>query len=115
MADRVRIYGTGWAAPASSPCGPASTWRRQMALKTILTVCALTVVFCLAMGVVADAAHAQDSGDAKSSDKKVAQKKGVKNSLATSGPKDDSKGPNKAQVTVGIGSCVVAFIVFKWL
>lgn len=87
-----------------------------MVVKSLLAIALICVALCICMAGFTDIAHAQDSSDAKSSDKKVSQKRGVSGSLA--GPKEDDgepAGPNSVQVALGVGSCVVAFIVFKWL
>ena len=88
------------------------------AKKKILILCAAVVVCCFAIGMLPDEAHAQsDSDSAKAIDKDRATKKGVRNSLAN-GKKDDEDagpGPTKLQMGVGLGSCAVAFIVWKWL
>ena len=69
-----------------------------MAAKRILVLCAAVVVCCFTIGMLADEAHAQsDSDSAKAIDK------------------DAGPGPTKLQMAVGIGSCVVAFVVMKWL
>lgn len=87
-----------------------------MVVKSLLVLALICIALCICLAGFTEVAHAQDSDGAKSSDKKVSQKRGVSGSLA--GPEEDegeAKGPNSAQVVVGIGSCVVAFIVFKWL
>lgn len=90
-----------------------------MTAKTMLVLCAAVVVCCFCIGMIGNEAYAQaDSSSSKAIDKDLATKKGVSNSLA-SGKKDKDKdgaaGPSKVQMGVGIGSCVVAFVVMKYL
>lgn len=86
-----------------------------MTAKTMLVLCAAVVFCCISIGMMANEAYAQ-GGSSKSIDKELSQRRGVSGSLA-SGKKDkgDSRNPTPLQMGVGIGSCVVAFVVLKYL
>ncbi len=87
-----------------------------MILKRLAAICAICVIIALSLTLFAAIAEAQDSKAAKSSDKTVAQKRGVSQSLAsTDDDDDDGIGPNKLQMGVGIGSCFVMYGVMKYL
>ena len=89
-----------------------------MSVKRFFALCALCVIFCFTFGLVSDLAYAQtDSDSAKAIDKDRATKKGIRNSLASGNDDDeeDDRTPTKPQMALGIGSVIVAYIVFKWL
>lgn len=91
-----------------------------MNAKRLWVVLALCVLVLLSVSVFTETANAQFNSDsneeaAKSSDKKVSQRKGVEGSLADGGGLSDASGASKVQMALGIGSCVVAFIVVKYL
>ena len=89
-----------------------------MTAKRILVLCAAVVVCCFVIGMLADEVHAQgDSDSAKAIDKDRATKQGVRNSLANGKKEDEDAGPGptKLQMVLGLGSCGVAFVVWKWL
>jgi hypothetical protein len=77
-----------------------------------LGLCALLV---FALSLFTEVARAQDSAATKQSDSKVAQRQGVSGSLAQGGGLDEAEGTTKTQAAIGLGSCVVAFIVVKYL
>ena len=85
-----------------------------MTTKSKLIVFATVVVCCLCIGMIGNEAYAQGSS---SLDKDMASRKGVSDSLASGGKEnnDDSRIPSRLQMGVGIGSCVVAFVVLKYL
>lgn len=82
-------------------------------LLALAALCALVVLFG---GLMSEPVYAQgDSGAARKVDKEVAQRRGVSGSLAKGKIAEEGSGPNKTQMAVGIGSCVVMIIVVKWL
>ena len=83
--------------------------------KLIITVGMICAVLCLSLALFTQDAYAQDSKDSKSSDKKVAQRKGISGSLAAPKDDDESEGPTKTQMWLGLGSCAVMWIVVKYL
>ena len=88
-----------------------------MTAKKILILCAAVAVCFLVIGMIGNEAYAQAKpGGNTSVDRDIQSRRGVRESLTTSKDKeDDGKGPTKVQMGVGIGSCVVAFIVMKYL
>ncbi len=87
-----------------------------MNAQKLLALGALCAILCLAVGLIAQPAHAQDSDAAKSFDKDTANKRGVSESLADGPASEDVvEGPTTLQMAIGIGSVVVMIIVVKWL
>jgi len=83
--------------------------------KLILTVAMLCAVLCFSLALFTEDAQAQDSKETKNSDKKIAAKKGVGNSLHTPDEGDKKPGVTKTQMWLGIGSIGVMWIVVKYL
>ena len=84
--------------------------------KRLLALFALCALVVLLGGLTSEPAYAQgDSKAARNIDKEVAQRRGVSGSLAKGKIAEEGAGPNKTQMAVGIGSCVVMIIVVKWL
>lgn len=87
-----------------------------MNAKRLAAICAICVIIVLSFTLFASVADAQDSSGAKSSDKKVAEKRGVSGSLASTDEKVDTSGkPSKLQMGVGVGSCIAMVAVMKYL
>ena len=87
-----------------------------MNTKRVWAVAALCALALLFGGMFSEVAYAQnDSKAARTVDKEVAQRRGVSGSLAKGQIAEEGAGPNKTQMAVGIGSCVVMIIVVKWL
>ena len=89
----------------------------MMDAKRIFALCALLLIFCLAMGTFVELADAQQTGKkTQGLDKKLATKRGISDSLASGKDDEDTgDGPSRLQIGVGLGSFVVAYIVVKWL
>ena len=85
-----------------------------MTTKSKLIVFATVVVCFICIGMIGNEAYAQGTS---SLEKDIASRKGVSGSLASGGKenKDASRNPSRLQMGVGIGSCVVAFVVLKYL
>lgn len=77
-----------------------------------LTLCVLA---CFLIGVMVDVVHAQDTKKSKNSDKRIANKKGVDNSLANKKDGGVNDGPSKLQMGIGVASIFVMIAVVKWL
>ena len=88
-----------------------------MTIRKVFAVLGILAVLCLSIGIFVDGAQAQgDSKDTKRVDKGIANKKGVADSLKTVKKGDEvPKRATPTQMAIGIGSCVVAIIVVKWL
>ena len=86
-----------------------------MNMKRLAAICAICVIIALSLTLFAAVAEAQDSSGAKSSDKKVSQKRGVSGALADADDDDDGLGPSKLQMGVGVGSIFVMIGVMKYL
>lgn len=89
-----------------------------MTTQKLLALCTLCAILCLALGMFAHVAHAQnDSNAAKDFDKVTARKTTVGEALSTEEPtkKGDKSGPTPVQMAIGVGSVIVAIIVVKWL
>ncbi|MCH7959361.1 MAG: hypothetical protein IID08_04495 [Candidatus Hydrogenedentes bacterium] len=87
-----------------------------MNMKRLAAICAICVIIALSLTLFAAVADAQkDSSGAKSSDKKVSQKRGVSGALADADDDDDGLGPSKLQMGVGVGSIFVMIGVMKYL
>ena len=86
-----------------------------MAGKRWLVRVVVCAVLCALLVLVAGEAAAQDRSTSDL-DKGLSQKRGVSDSLASGkiGP-DESKGPNKLQVFLGVGSIFVMIAVVKWI
>jgi len=81
-----------------------------MNYRKLFRIAALAVFLCFVLAMLVE--HAE----ATKGDQSLAAKKGVGGALETTKKKeDDGKGPTKAQMAIGLGSVVVAFIVIKWL
>ncbi|MEK7794897.1 MAG: hypothetical protein AAB353_10220 [Candidatus Hydrogenedentota bacterium] len=80
-----------------------------------VAVLALCILACFLIGVMTDAVHAQDKKTTKGTDKKLANKKGVSNSLAKKKDDDGTEGPSKLKMGIGVGSIFVMIAVVKWL
>ncbi len=87
-----------------------------MNMKKMLAIIGLCAALCLCIGIIVDTTHAQnDNKAAKTTDKKLANKRGVEDSLAK-GKKDGEKsGPSSIQMAIGVGSTFVMIAVMKWL
>jgi hypothetical protein len=83
--------------------------------KLLLTIGMLCAVLCLSLALFTVDAEAQDSNNAKNSDKDIAKKTGFADSLADGKDKDPGDGPTKTQMWLGGGSCIVMWIVVKYL
>lgn len=81
-------------------------------LMTSLRLCAVALLLCFAMGFLATGAHAADS--AGGSDKTIATKEGVAESLGTK-EFDDDKLPGMFEIGIAMGSCVALIAVIKYL
>jgi hypothetical protein len=86
-----------------------------MKLSKWLALFGLCLIAFLAIGIDAPDAYAQDNNSIKANDKNSAEKFGVADSLASSDDEDDSDGPSKLQMGLGLGSCAVSYIVLKFL
>ena len=89
-----------------------------MKTKRIAAICAICVIIALSLTLFAAIADAQDSSGAKSTDKSVGQKRGVGGALTTRADDtkdDDTDGPSKLQMGVGVGSIFVMIGVMKYL
>ena len=85
-----------------------------MTTKSKLIMFATVVVCVICIGMIGNEAYAQGSS---SLDKDMASRQGISESLANGSKEnnDDSRTPSRLQMGVGIGSCVVAFVVLKYL
>ena len=84
-----------------------------MKTKRIWAILGLCFLLLFAVSVFTEVAMAQDSAAAISSDSRIGQREGVSGSLAQGGGLDDASGASRTQMVIGIGSCVVAFLVVK--
>jgi hypothetical protein len=83
--------------------------------KVVLSIGLICAVLCLSLALFTQEAQAQDSNDAKNSDQKVAQRRGISGSLAPPEDDEDGDGVTPTQMWLGLGSCVVMWIVVKYL
>ncbi|PCJ65038.1 MAG: hypothetical protein COA73_03155 [Candidatus Hydrogenedentota bacterium] len=81
----------------------------------IIMAVVLCVMLCVAMGAMSTEAFAQDSNATKAVDKDLANKRGISASLASGADDEESDGPTKMQMGLGVGSIFVMIIVVKWL
>ena len=86
-----------------------------MKMQRWVAVMTLCVLACFLIGVMADIVHAQDTKNTKGSDQRIANKKGVSNSLAKKNEDDAKDGPSKLKMGIGVGSIFVMIAVVKWL
>ena len=86
-----------------------STLQRHVA-----TMCIICLLVCALAALFTQDAYA-DSTSARSTDKNIAERRGVSGSLAQGKEVDEDRMPNKVQMWVGIGSVFVAVAVVKWL
>jgi len=81
-------------------------------IMTFMRLTAVALLLCLTMGFLLTDAHAADS--AGGSDKEIATKKGVSESLGTK-EFDDDKMPGKLEYAIAVGSTVALIAVIKYL
>lgn len=90
----------------------------KMILAVVAVMVALAMVFAFADTAAAQADD-QVTGDTdglKGKDRDLSQKRTVDDSLANRKlGGEESEGPTKFQMGLGLGSCVVMVIVLKWL
>lgn len=86
-----------------------------MKSKATLLVFAALLGFGLLLTMGVGTASAQDDTNTTSADKNIAQKRGVSGALQTTKPEDESDGPTKLQMAIGVGSIFVMIAVLKWL
>ena len=86
-----------------------------MTMRKFWASCGICLILVLSLTFFSGAAVAQESAARKESDKKILQREGVEGSLAETSSLTETDGPTRFQMGIGIGSCVVAFIAWKWL
>ena len=82
-----------------------------MAMRRFWAICGICLILVLSLTFFSGAATAQDSS--KNADRNISQKEGLE-ALADGGG-IVSDGPTRFQMGLGFGSCIVAFIAWKWL
>lgn len=87
-----------------------------MSSRMLLVAVAILLAVALCFAFSQDAAAQGDTDGVKTVDKKVAQKRGVQQSLGNRElGGEEATAPTKAQMMLGVGSCFVMVAVVKWL
>ena len=83
-----------------------------MAMRKFWAVCGICLILVLSLTFFSGAATAQDAS--RNMDRRIAERESLEDSLADGGNKVSDR-PTRFQMGLGFGSCIVAYIAWKWL